>query len=266
VDPPVSLEDLYGHLWAALGENELAAADDDVSPPRGPELLFEITDAIAPRESSLIVDLGCGPGDHASALSERYGSRVVGIDPLLPHLVETARRSRALPVGGVMESIPLPAGSVDLLWLRDALLHSARPERTLEECHRVLRGGGHLLLHAAFATDELSARELGTLVTDLRVQPGSLDLGRVSTAIDRCGFVTVREEVLGSELAEHYESADGLGSRALMRLARLKREPERLARLLGDERYRAAYGVYNWVVFELLGKVSYRTLLLHKEA
>lgn len=261
----MSLEQLYGHLWTALGEGELEAADE-ASPPRGPELLFEITDAVAPCEGSLIVDLGCGPGDHAARLVERYGARAIGIDPLASHLIETrGQKGRVFAVGGRMEAIPLPASSVDLLWLRDALLHSRAPEQTLEECHRVLRGGGHLLLHAAFATDELSSRELEILVSDLQVVAGSLDFDRVAAAIERCGFRIARAELVGSELAEHYELADGLGSRALMRLARLKREPERMRERLGEERYRAAFGVYHWVVFELLGKVSYRTLLLHKE-
>ncbi len=262
----MSLHDLYRHLWAALEPGELAEIDD-VPAPRGPDWIFGLTDEIGLKTSARVLDLGCGPGDQARALADRYRARVVAIDPVVEQLHHARAAAGSRPVlvmAGTMESIPAAAASIDLIWLRDALMHSNDPGSTFRECSRVLRPGGHLLLHTAYATARLAAHELELLEADMSVSRASLDVARVDAEISAAGLEIVRREVLGSELAEHYELADGLGGRALVRLARLERHPELLLDRLGPEGFRAARGLYHWVVFELMGKLSYRTSLLHK--
>lgn len=262
----MSLDQLYRHLWSALAPGEVPELTG-LAPARGPEWIFELVDGLELAAGSRILDLASGPGEHAVALADRYRARVVAVDPVVSQLADARRRAgeRAISIAaGRMEAIPLAAGSVDLVWLRDALLHSGEPEATLLDCRRVLRAGGHLLLHSAFATGRLAPAELELLEADMHVDRAGLDAARVEAAISAAGFDPVRVEELGSELAEHYELADGLGSRALLRLARLERHPEILRERLGERRFRAMRGLYHWVVFELLGKLSYRTSLLRK--
>lgn len=258
----MSLTDLYRHAWAALAPDGFEEIDA-VEPPRGPEWLFELLDQIELEPGSRVLDLACGPGEQAMVLGRRYRARVVGIDPVVAQL-PLARDGRSIHVAaGRMEAIPIASGSIDLVWLRDALLHSDDPEATLAGCSRALRPGGHLLLHTAYATELLSEREIELLESEMHVRRAGLDMRRVDAAVSAAGLEVVRSETLGSELAEHYEEENGLGSRALLRLARLNRTPELRSRL-GDDRYRAARGLYHWVVFELLGKLTYRTSLLRR--
>lgn len=262
----MKLTDLYRHLWAALEPGDFAEVEA-LEPPRGPEWIFELVDGIALGKGARILDLACGPGEQAVALAERYAARVVAIDPLVAQLRDARRLAgeRLVRVAaGRMEAVPLADGSVDLVWLRDALMHTGDPEATLGHCRRVLRPGGHLLLHTAYATAKLAAHELELLAADMSVRRAGLDAARVDAAIARAGFEIVRDEVLGSELAEHYELENGLGARALRRLALLNRRPEAVLARWGEERLRTARGLYHWVVFELLGKLSYRTSLLRR--
>lgn len=262
----MSLGGLYRHLWEALGEESLPELRD-LDSPRGPEWIFELTDSLGLGPESSLLDLGSGPGEQALELAERYSVRPVCIDPLPVHLDVARGAARRAGVGlravaGTMERVPIAAASVDLVWLRDALLHATDLELTAGECHRVLRPGGSLLLHAAFATERLAAQELELLREEMAVEAESLDRRRVDRAFSEAGFEEVRSEELGSELAEHYERTERLGSRALVRLAQLERSPQELRERLGPERFSAARGLYHWIVFELLGKLSYRTSLL----
>ena len=263
----MSLDRVYRHLWSALteGEGEVFGG----SSPRGPEWIFSMTDDLGLDARTRVLDLGCGPGEQARELRRRYGARIVCVDPLLSHLHSVRAACAAgsaglafLPAAGRMERVPLASGSVDLVWLRDALVHSARPDLTAAECQRVLVSGGHLLLHSAYATEKLSSAERQLLIENMLVSEAGLDREVVDRALERSGLRKVREEELGSELAEHYEVAEGAGSRALLRIARVGRSPEEARRRWGDERLAATWGIDHWVVFELLGKLSYRTTLL----
>lgn len=263
----MSLDDLYRHAWAALAPDGFTELDEG-EPPRAPSWIFGLLEDLDLGSGARILDLACGPGDQAIELARRHGAHVIGVDPVPAQLLAARRAAaaageRVTVVAATMERVPIAPSSIDLVWLRDALLHSSEPEATLRGCFRALRPGGHMLLHTAYATELLAPHELSRLEEDMLVRPQSLDARRVDAAVAEAGFVTVRSETLGSELAEHYEREDGLGSRALLRLARLNRSAE-LRRRLGTERARVARGIYHWVVFELLGKLSYRTTLLRR--
>lgn len=263
----MSLDDLYREIWTLLDADELSELDA-APPPRGPEVIYRLVDRLELGPERRILDLACGPGEQAAALVLRYGIRVVAIDPVVAQLAEARRRQPdAIAVAaGRMESVALAAGSIDLVWLRDALIHTDEPEATLGECFRVVRPGGHLLLHTAYATLKLAQEELELLTADMRVRGAGLDRERVERAWAEAGFEAVESIDLGSELAEHYELQDGLVRRACLRLARLEREPELWRERLGEQRFRTARAVYCWIVFEVLGKLSYRTDLLRKPA
>ncbi len=100
---------------------------------------------------SHVLDVGCGAGIDA-LLAARTAGRVTGLD-LLPEMCDRARahaRQAGLTnvevVEGEMEAIPLPADSVDAIVSNGVVNLSARKMRTLFECARVLRPGGHFCL------------------------------------------------------------------------------------------------------------------------
>lgn len=90
-----------------------------------------------------VLELGPGHTPEVLLLARSQGaSRCVGLD--VEHLVEPKGvRERGVELdlydGGRM---PYADGTFDVIWSSDVLEHVRDPERTLQECHRVLRPGG----------------------------------------------------------------------------------------------------------------------------
>jgi len=84
-----------------------------------------------------VVDLGCG-GNPFGRLFAGKGLRVTGVDVAPGPGVDVV----APPEGPV----PLPGASADLVVSFQVLEHVPRPKRFLDECRRILRPGGALLL------------------------------------------------------------------------------------------------------------------------
>jgi len=109
------------------------------------------------------VDVGCGRGELSLHLAAR-GVTVVAVDPSAAALgILAAARSvwteartlraqlPAVPiiVRGLGEHLPFASGRADGVVLSDVVEHLTAPrlERLLEECRRVLRVGGRLVIH-----------------------------------------------------------------------------------------------------------------------
>ncbi len=115
------------------------------------------------RRGDRVVDLACGAGRHAVALS-RLGARVVGLDLSMPLLRAGQRRWQdARLVRADIRVLPLRSGAADavvnLFTSFGYFEHDAEHEKVIAEVARVLRAGGRFVL------DFLNAREVrATLV------------------------------------------------------------------------------------------------------
>lgn len=129
------LREIEDQHWWSVGMREIAGAIVRPFLPRGP---LEILDA------------GCGTGAMLGWLRGLSGGRPVhGID-LSADAVEHCRRrgEGQVRVGSVLD-LPYPDGSFDLVHSGDVLQHlptADGPARAIEECRRVLKPGGLLLL------------------------------------------------------------------------------------------------------------------------
>jgi len=114
---------------------------------------------------SRILDAGCGDGDGAKRLAERYpDAQVVGLDlayPMLqaarshdPWLRRVFKRTRIDYLCADFASVPLPAASVDLVWSNLALHYAGDPQPALKELRRVLKVEG-LLMFSCYGPDTL---------------------------------------------------------------------------------------------------------------
>jgi sarcosine/dimethylglycine N-methyltransferase len=99
-----------------------------------------------------VLDIGSGYGGSARYLVKQFGCQVGCLN-----LSETQNtRNRELNqkegislainvIDGSFEDIPLPDGSVDLVWSQDAILHSGDRKKVFEEVSRVLVKGGQFI-------------------------------------------------------------------------------------------------------------------------
>ena len=102
----------------------------------------------------VVLDVGCGAGIDAllAARQVTRAGRVLALD-MMSTMVERARaNARAAGLDhvdvheGLMEALPFPDASVDVVIANGVLNLSTRPSRSLAEMHRVLRPGGRLAL------------------------------------------------------------------------------------------------------------------------
>lgn len=93
-----------------------------------------------------VLDVGCGTGNYAAALSAAAGCRLAGIDPSA-RMLERAREAtpwNAL-VQGHAESLPFRDDSFDLVLSTDVIHHVEDRDAFFREAARVLRPGGRIV-------------------------------------------------------------------------------------------------------------------------
>jgi len=145
-------------------------------------------------EPETIVDLGCGPGVQARALSQRFGkARVVAMDWSLSMLERAGAergwlRKRFERVAADANALPLAESSVDLLYSNLMLQWCDDLPAMLNGFRRVLRPGG-MVLFSTFGPDTLTELRQAWRAVDQgsHVSPFA-DVQTIGDAMMRAGF------------------------------------------------------------------------------
>ena len=247
-----------------------ALVDSSLS-PRGPSMLLQIVRELDLRPDSVALDVGCGAGEHSFRLATHFGLEVLGVDPVQRHLdlAREARRdipeeiaSRVTFGRGSASQLPVADSSADLVWCHDVLGRVASLDDAYAEFARVLRPGGRAVIHQVVATPLLSASEAAWLFPVMGVVPSSMSPATTDGALFHAGFLVDADLDIGSEWGEHAEEESGQAARALLRAARLQREPDRYRSAFGNAAYDVMLGDSLWHVYRMLGKLSGRILVL----
>jgi len=163
-----------------------------------------------------------------------------------------------------MEAIPADDASFDFVWCRDVLVHVVNADKAFKECTRVLQPGSHCLVFSTFATDRMEPKEQARLFDALGIVKENMAPQRLEARMMDAGFEIKSVDSIGSELIQYYEEKDHRCSTELMRYARMTQKKERFRLLLGEEAFEAAAALYQWMVYQLLGKLSSSIYLLKK--
>lgn len=105
------------------------------------------------------IEVGCGTGNYILALREQAGCAIIGVDPSAAMLARSRGRSAdATVVQSRAESLPLAAGSADLIFSVDVIHHVVDRAAWFSEAARVLRPGGWLCT-ATDSADDIRRRQ-----------------------------------------------------------------------------------------------------------
>ena len=162
-------------------------------------------------EGEVVLDLGSGGGIDVILSARRVGPTGVayGLDMTDEMLALAQRNAREAGVSnvhflkGVIEEIPLPASSVDVVISNCVINLSADKPAVLTEMARVLKPGGRLGISDVVAEDRLSPAERADRGSHVGCIAGALSRGEYVAGLEAAGFEQVSVEFT-------HEVADGM--------------------------------------------------------
>jgi arsenite methyltransferase len=155
------------------------------------------------RPGETVLDLGSGGGIDALLAARRVGPAgiVYGLD-MTEEMLALARRN-AQEAGvtnvhflkGMIEDIPLPAGSVDVVLSNCVVNLSVDKAAVLTEMARVLKPGGRIGISDVVAEDRLTPAERAQRGSYTGCIAGALSIGEYVAGLEEAGFEDVSVEL-----------------------------------------------------------------------
>jgi SAM-dependent methyltransferase len=240
--------------------------------PRGPDWLHErAAEFVAP--GAAILDAGCRDAEHLIRLVQQHECVGVGVEPVALH-VERGREAvaragladRISLVQGTMDEFGHPAEHFDFAWCRDVLEQVEPLAPALDGVFRVLKPGARMLVYTTVVTDLLAPaeadmlkRHIGNVWTNLH-EPALLE------AFAAAGFELEESDPIGTEWREYSAERSQTVSRALLGLARLRRQRESVIAKHGQDIFEHVEANLHWELFQFLGKLLQVVYVLRKPA
>jgi arsenite methyltransferase len=178
------------------------------------------------REGDVVLDLGSGGGIDVILSGKRVGPTGIAYgldmtDEMLALAQQNAREAGATNVHflkGIIEQIPLPADSVDVVISNCVINLSTDKASVLTEIGRVLRPGGRIGISDVVAEDHLTPDERAERGSYFGCIAGALSKGEYEAGLDAAGFEDISVEFT-------HQVADGMHG-AIVKAVKTS-EPER---------------------------------------
>jgi arsenite methyltransferase len=163
------------------------------------------------REGEIVLDLGPGGGIDVILSAKRVGptGTAYGLDMTDEMLALAQQNARDAAVAnvhflkGVIEQIPLPAASVDVVISNCVINLSTDKPAVLTEIARVLKPGGRIGVSDVVAEDRLSPGERATRGSYVGCIAGALSQSEYEAGLEAAGFEQISVEFT-------HEVADGM--------------------------------------------------------
>jgi arsenite methyltransferase len=179
------------------------------------------------REGETVLDLGSGGGIDVILSARRVGERglAFGLD-MTDEMLALARRNaeeagvrNAIFLKGVIEDIPLPAESVDVVLSNCVINLSTDKDAVLSEIGRVLRPGGRIGISDVVAEDRLAPGERAERGSFVGCIAGALSKSEYEAGLEAAGFEHIAVEFT-------HEVADGMHGAIVKAVKRGESRPD----------------------------------------
>jgi arsenite methyltransferase len=150
-------------------------------------------------EGETVLDLGSGGGIDVILSAKRVGAEglAYGLD-MTDEMLALARRNaaeagikNAIFLKGIIEDVPLPAGSVDVVISNCVINLSTDKAKVLTEIARVLRPGGRVGVSDVVAEDHLTTDQRAERGSYIGCIAGALSKGEYIAGLEAAGFEDV---------------------------------------------------------------------------
>ena len=164
-------------------------------------------------EGEVVLDLGSGAGGDVLLSARRVGpaGKVYGLDmtdEMLELAMRNAEEAGARTVEflkGLIEEVPLPGGSVDVVISNCVINLSTDKRRVFREAARVLRPGGRLAIADIVADEDMDAATRADMAAYTGCIAGALTRRELESALTDAGFEDI-------EIRETHRVHDSAGS------------------------------------------------------
>jgi arsenite methyltransferase len=165
------------------------------------------------RAGETVLDLGSGGGIDVLLSAKRVGpaGKAFGLD-MTDEMLSLARGNAAVAgatnvefLQGIIEAVPLPAGSVDVVISNCVINLSTDKPRVFAEMFRILRPGGRIGVTDVVAEDGLTAEQRAERGSYVGCIAGALSFAEYRHGLERAGFEAI-------ELTSTHSVADGMHS------------------------------------------------------
>ncbi|WP_152364208.1 class I SAM-dependent methyltransferase [Microlunatus speluncae] len=252
-----NLERVYGPLTWTLYEQL-----DVSSNPRSPDWLRGLAAGLLPPDGS-VLDAGCRDAAHLIQLARDLpGITGVGVEPVPVHV---RAAEEAVVAAGLSDRVKIILGEIatvagqgrtfDLVWCRDVLEQVADLPGAVADLARLTGPAGLLVVFTTVTTELLAPAEAALLGHHLGNVAANLSRDAVEAAFTAAGLATVATHEIGTEWREWSEERGRPVSKALLRLARLRRDRARFVAAHGAEIVAHVEANLHWEAYQFLGKL-----------
>ncbi|MEK9131685.1 MAG: class I SAM-dependent methyltransferase [Patescibacteria group bacterium] len=154
----------------------------------------KIFEELGQRQGRTLLDVGCSSGEFLY-WAQKAGFDVSGVE-LNPRTATIAKQNGLAVTVGTIESLPISAGTFDIIFLGDVIEHVPNPRKLIADCKRLLNPSGILIISTP-NLDCLWGRITLSLYRWFRIPPSTLtppfhlfqfSKGNLDQLLSRSGF------------------------------------------------------------------------------